>query len=151
MEIHATPAAGLVSTRAATNPSIRFHEAVPPAVLVDYTSSADVGLCLIEDTCLSYRYCMPNKLFEYFAAGVPPIVSNLPELARVVGTDDSGWVAERWSSEAVADIVRRISRRDVADKIEAVARTARRYTWEDQVPKLRELYGRLGFEASAAG
>ncbi|WP_323592289.1 hypothetical protein, partial [Aliarcobacter butzleri] len=40
--------------------NIYFHQAVSPDVLLDYTSSADFGISTIEDSCLSYRYCLPN-------------------------------------------------------------------------------------------
>ena len=44
-----------------------FHPVVSPEVLLKYTSSADFGVCFVEDSCLSW-YCLPNKLFEYLMA-----------------------------------------------------------------------------------
>ncbi len=60
--------------------NIYFHQAVNPDVLLDYTNSADFGISMIEDTCLSYRYCLPNKIFEYLMAEIPVIVSNRADL-----------------------------------------------------------------------
>jgi glycosyltransferase involved in cell wall biosynthesis len=61
-------------------PNIFFHPAVNQNELLDYTSSADWGLVLIENSCLSYYYCLPNKLFECVQAEIPVIASNLKEL-----------------------------------------------------------------------
>lgn len=68
----------------AVNDKIFYHPAVPPTELLNYTVSADCGISLIEDSCISYRYCTTNKLFEYAMAGLPVITSDLPEQARLV-------------------------------------------------------------------
>ena len=99
------PLEPFVAARTRNSASIRLHPAVPPQQLLAITASADVGLCLIEDTCLSYRLCVPNKLFEYLAAGIPPVVSNLPELARVVSRYQAGWVLPSWSSTELRSLV----------------------------------------------
>lgn len=54
------------------------HEAV-----VDYISTADIGLCLLEPVSLSDILALPNKFFEYAFAGLPVLYSDLPELARL--------------------------------------------------------------------
>ena len=45
--------------------NIIYVPPVDPSELPIYTSSANFGIALIEDKCLSYRYCLPNKFFEY--------------------------------------------------------------------------------------
>ena len=48
--------------------------------LLEITSSADIGIALIKPLSISYRYALPNKLFEYAAAGIPSLASNLPNM-----------------------------------------------------------------------
>jgi glycosyltransferase involved in cell wall biosynthesis len=79
---------------AANNPRVRMVSAVPPEQLTSYTVDADLGLVLIEDICLNYRFCLPNKLFEAMLCGVPVAVSPLPELIRYVNERRSGFVVE---------------------------------------------------------
>lgn len=76
---------------AASHANIHFHEAVSPDEVLRYTAGADVGICLIENTCLSYYYSLPNKLYEYTLAGMPVIVSQFPEMARLVRQFGNGW------------------------------------------------------------
>lgn len=135
----------LIRAQARLHPNVLFHPAVPPAELARFSASADVGLCLIEGTSLSYRYCMPNKLFEYLAAGVPPIVSDLPEIRRAVELHGAGWVLGEWSAAAVRDLVAGIDSVTVARYRAAALRAAEHYTWERQLPALQRVYGRLGF------
>ena len=39
------------------------------AELLAHTAEADVGVTLLQDTCENHRLALPNKLFEYIAAG----------------------------------------------------------------------------------
>ena len=55
---------------------------VPLEALLSYTAQADIGVSLLEDSCENHRLALPNKLFEYLAAGLPVVVSNLPEAGR---------------------------------------------------------------------
>ena len=67
-----------------SNGNIHRYEMVPPDQLVYLIQEATGGFCLIEDNCLSERYCLPNKLFTYAFAGLPVIASRLPEIERCV-------------------------------------------------------------------
>jgi len=44
-----------------------------------YFAAAEVGLCLLLPTCDRYRETEPIKYFEYAAAGLPEVVSDLPD------------------------------------------------------------------------
>ena len=83
-----------------------LHPFVPPDALAAVTPHADLGACLIEPATESLRLSLPNKLFEYLAAGVPVVASPLPEIARVVG-QGVGVLADPADPEAVAGALRR--------------------------------------------
>lgn len=83
-----------IKTYAKNNVNIHFQEAVPPDEIIKYSSSADVGLCLIENIGLSYYYCLPNKVFEYTLAKIPVIVSDFPDLSEFIDTLNCGWKIE---------------------------------------------------------
>lgn len=72
-------------------PNIFFHPAVKPNEIVSVTSSAHVGLTLIENYCLSYYYSLPNKLFEYANSNLPIICSDFPEMSDLVVSKKIGW------------------------------------------------------------
>ena len=122
-------------------PNIHFHSAVSPQELGKYTVCADVGLCLIEDCCLSYRYCLPNKLFEYLAAGLPTIISNLPDMARVIDNFQCGWIVEP-NSESVAAVVNGITPEVLAEKATAARSSRQEFTWEEEEHTLIAVYSK---------
>lgn len=74
--------------------NIHYHEPVDPADIFTVTSSADIGFCLIENTCLSYYYSLPNKLFEYINSRVMIIGSAFPEIESIINQYNVGWAIE---------------------------------------------------------
>lgn len=69
-------------TRADGAGNIYFHPAVPVGDLITLMSGADVGVFVTSSPALSYRYCLPNKVFEYAAAKLPMLLGDGPELMR---------------------------------------------------------------------
>ncbi len=56
---------------------------VPPEELIDFIASGDVAVIAAPDACLSYRYSLPNKLFEALFAGLPLVVTSELEDMRI--------------------------------------------------------------------
>jgi glycosyltransferase involved in cell wall biosynthesis len=137
------PLAEKIADVARRRRNVRYHPAVPPADLLEYTSGADFGVSIIEDTCLSYRLCLPNKLFEYLMAGVPVIVSNLPELTAVVQDCGIGQVAEEQTVEAVERAIRAALTLDASVLRANIDRARSRYSWEAQEHTLIRVHSRL--------
>lgn len=122
----------------------RIHvlDAVPPDRLLEYTASADIGVHLIQNTCLNHYYCLPNKLFQYILAGLPVIISDLPEIAKVVREYDVGILVDPADEGAVVQAMRRMTEEDDLRKRYAchAHRAASALNWEQEKVKLREVY-----------
>lgn len=73
---------------------VHFVDAVRPDDVTTFIRSADIGLVLIPDLCLSYHFALPNKLFECIGGGVPVVASDLPEMRRVVADHGVGLCVE---------------------------------------------------------
>jgi len=63
---------------------VKFTGKLLPDELIKLTHQADLGLSLEEDLGLNYRYCLPNKVFDYIHAGIPVLVSKLPLLEELL-------------------------------------------------------------------
>lgn len=75
---------------------IIFLGKLKPADLRGLTHQADIGLSLEEDLGLNYRYCLPNKVFDYINSGIPILVSDLPLLRELVSNYKVGeYLTER--------------------------------------------------------
>jgi glycosyltransferase involved in cell wall biosynthesis len=81
---------------------VRFIAKLPFQELQQYTAVADVGVSLDKPLHLNYAYSLPNKLFDYIHAGLPVLVSDLPELRRVVETYNVGAVVSKIEPQEIA-------------------------------------------------
>ncbi len=113
-------------------------DAVPVSELLSYTASAEIGLCLIENLGESYYYSLPNKLFEYIAAGVPVVASNFPVMREIVESNKVGLCVDPGNEEEIlASIQRMIENPEFYRSLVANCKeAAKRFTWEDETGKL---------------
>jgi len=128
---------------------IFFCQAVSPDVLLDWTSSADIGVSLIEPSCLSYLYCMPNKLFEYAMAGLPVMVSQTKDMAEFVERWDIGVVLSDVTPSGINQSIDQIISNVKFNKYGKRAyRAALCHSWEVQELRLLEGYASMGITPS---
>src|SRR4029077_33144 len=81
---------------------VQIEPAVPPAYVPALLGEAMAGLCLIQPVCRSYELTLPNKLFEYAAAGVPVLASDMPVIAAVVRGNGLGEVVPHDDAAGIA-------------------------------------------------
>lgn len=129
-----------IQAAAAQHKNIFFYPAVPPQVVLEYTASADFGISLIENTCLSYNYCMPNKLFEYAMAGLPVLVSNMKDMSELVSKNQMGLVISDFSAPGVNRAIDDFLMQDLAAMKANAYRVACEYAWEVQEQKMLTAY-----------
>jgi glycosyltransferase involved in cell wall biosynthesis len=137
-------------TRHGIGDRVSMLPSIPLAELLAYTAEADVGVSLLQDTCENHRLALPNKLFEYVAAGVPVITGTLPESRRLVEEYGIGWCVRPDDTEALAAALREaLDRRGEKSMEISLARAASELRWPREKARLIELYARL--EASDPG
>jgi glycosyltransferase involved in cell wall biosynthesis len=124
---------------------VKFFGPIPNDELLYYTASADVGMCVIRGDSLSYRWSLPNKLFEYMMAGIPVIASDFEEMGRVVIEAGVGTVCDPADPVSIANAVRAIvDDPQAADRYRNATRDAiTRYNWQVEQQVLIDLYDRL--------
>lgn len=123
--------------------NIYLHPAVSPQVVLDYTSSADYGFSFIENTCLSYFFCMPNKLFEYIMAGLPVLISNVKEMSDLVKKYEIGLVIEEEKTATINFAIEKIQQLDIGLLKQNLKKCAIENSWEMQEDKMIKEYKRF--------
>jgi len=88
----------------------RVHvvDAVPPEELLACTASATVGLMPYQPVSRNNMLALPNKIFEYTTAGVPVVVSDLPELRRIAVDAGCGQVYDSFDPLMLAAALREV-------------------------------------------
>lgn len=129
---------------------VHIVPSVPPDNLLHLTTDADVGVSLLQDTCDNHRLALPNKLFEYLRAGVPVVVSDLPEMRGVVDAHGVGWCVTPADADALAGaLTEALGKRDCRHLRDRVARAAEHFTWTVEQQRLLGVYHGLGAPAVA--
>lgn len=72
--------------------NIRYVGSVAPSLLLEELSRYDCGLNLLEAASYSDYLSVPNKFHEYFKAGIPQVVSDFPELGKMVTIHSCGYI-----------------------------------------------------------
>lgn len=121
---------------------VHFVGRVGPTEVASALADADLSVVYVRPTCLSYRYSLPNKLFEAIHAGLPVAAADLPDTAQIVR--DYG-VGEVFSSDSPHDLARVVSEVLAApEQFRAAARAAaQQLTWEGEAAQLLGLYRRV--------
>ena len=115
---------------------------VPSELVPQFTSSADVGVAPIMNSCLSYYLCSPNKVFEYMHAGIPVVASDFPELRKVVMGQNIGYVFNPEEPQDIARSIRKVLDVDgTRNQLRLNSmRSSRKYNWGLESRKLQGFY-----------
>ncbi|HEX7584016.1 MAG TPA: glycosyltransferase [Prolixibacteraceae bacterium] len=124
---------------------VKFLGRLPLGELSRVTRQASLGISLEEDLGLNYRFALPNKLFDYIQAGVPVLVSNLPEMRRIVDHYQIGTVADTHQRKELAEIMKvaLFDQEKISLWKQNLPKAARELCWENEEMILREVYGRF--------
>jgi glycosyltransferase involved in cell wall biosynthesis len=137
--------ASLMARAAALDVADRVELCAPvrPGDVTGALAGAAVGLCLIQPICRSYELCLPNKLFEYAAAGLPILASDVPVIASVVRDEGLGVVVAADRPDSVAMGLRHLLSPDrwrpAAERVKAFADT---HDWAAESSTLAGVYAR---------
>ena len=136
----------LIKTKVESNENVHFQPAVPYSEVLSYSCDADVGLVSVRPICLSYLYCLPNKLFECIQAGVPVLVNELPDCISLVKDYGIGKVVSGDAPENWLEALCEMERENPSFKTKANAgllRAQNDLNWEKERVSLMAIYDRV--------
>ena len=82
-----------------------FQGRVSSEKLHKYTQEASLGVLFEENLGLSFKYSLPNKLFDYIHAEIPVLASPLPEVKKIISKYNIGSCLKNRKPKLVAEQV----------------------------------------------
>lgn len=136
------PLAPTIEVAARKHPNLHLLPPVPMAEVVAHARGADMGVSVLDHSCLSYTYAMPNKFFEYLQAGVPVLVGDMPEQRAIIEQHGAGWVLPEGDDAALV-FLNQLSRAEIDAKQASAAAIATLFSWENEAERLKAAYAQL--------
>ena len=120
---------------------VTFVPRQTPENLFNYTALADIGISLDKDVSANAHFSLPNKIFEYIKAGLPLVISNLPDRVQPVRQYQIGEVVKDITAEAAAEAVKKISVPETLSQYRENCKiAAKELTWENEEKVLETVY-----------
>ncbi len=117
---------------------------VPFEELAGITPQAHIGLSIEEDRGGNYHYASPNKVYDYLQAGIPVVVSDLPEMRKVVLEYDCGLVLENENRtpQQLAEVIKAFWENQLLyqEKAQNALTAAKTLIWENEQKQLLAYY-----------
>lgn len=124
---------------------VRFLGFRPPPELPAITRKAWLGLNLLENSSPSYYYSLANKALDYLQAGLPSLQMNFPEYRQLNEEYACFLLTNSLEAKAIAERVQAL--RDDEDRYRIIQRhcriAAQTLTWENEVPRLMNIWNNL--------
>jgi len=118
----------------------RVHAPGPakPLEIVPFIRSADAAALLYYPHTDNNRFILPNGFFQSLAASLPLLYPDLPDLARVIGTNEIGEVFDPQDVASLADAIKRLAAepKTLARRGQAAALLGAETSWEHEEVKL---------------
>ncbi len=113
---------------------------IHPENLLIITQNAVLGVSLEEDLGLSYRYSLPNKLFDYIQAKIPVVATYLPEIKQVVKNYQIGEIVKNHSPNEIAKTINKVLKNKKSFYQIPLEKASKELIWENQETALSSIF-----------
>jgi len=129
---------------------LQFVDRVPNTEVPYWIRSCDVATIPWTWTEFSAYFTSPLKLFEYMAAGVPILATDLPSVREVLRHGENAWLVPPDDPKALSTGIQHLLENpDLAERLARQAREdVRQYTWKRRAATiLQHVFGHQKVEA----
>ena len=128
------------------NKNIYLHNAVEIKNILEYASSADIGIAYMKNGSLNDDFCLPNKFFEYIFSGLPVITSNTPDMARIINKYNIGTTISKIDSVNLINAIKKVEEIDKSDLKKSLLKAYFHLNWNVQENNLLKAFKELLLE-----
>lgn len=122
---------------------IFFHQPVPPAQIVQRIAEYDIGFYLLEPSNYNNDVALPNKFFDFLAAGLAVCVGPSKGMASIVRQYNFGCVTPTFNPDDAANTLNNLTIEDILMMRQAARAAAHLFNADAEMEKMVQLYRRL--------
>lgn len=131
----------IIQTEGLTD-KVVFKPPVEVAELIPEASASHMGAVLTKPVNINFRLTVSNKIFEYISAGIPVLLSDVPEHRYLNDKFGAGIILEDVTPEKIADAINNVYRnpelfKSLSDGVDVMEKEM---TWEKESEKLLDIY-----------
>jgi glycosyltransferase involved in cell wall biosynthesis len=121
---------------------VLFFGKKPYTELLNYTTVSDLGVSLDKNTNVNYKFSLPNKIFDYLHCGIPVLVSDLPEIRKIVEGYQVGIITPSHNPKELANQINQLFANDSLYKEFKIntRKAALELTWKNECRVLEKIY-----------
>lgn len=93
---------------------VSFRPPVAPGDIVTTIAEYDIGIFLLLPDIFNYYHALPNKFFDFIAAGLGVAVGPTPAMAKIAREHQVGWVSDDFDPHTFANMLNRLTPEDIA-------------------------------------
>jgi glycosyltransferase involved in cell wall biosynthesis len=134
---------GALVERLGLRERVEFIPKIPYDMLVAHAHEADIGICFWDAATPQRDFALPNKAFEYLAAGLMLIVGPCADLRCLVDDTKAGITLPDNNPETLSRSLAALPPEQIARHKRNAAEAAHRLGWQKEAEKLLALYERL--------
>ena len=120
---------------------VHFVDRVPYLKLFEYTSACDIGWSVISGSSISYKFALPNKLFEYMLCDLPVVASKLPNLQKFIQKYSAGELVDEHSLNQQIKAVNKLCKTK-SSSLNYGSVEKKHFTWSAQHSKFLQIIKR---------
>jgi len=118
---------------------VHFHQPVLPKQVVERISDYDMGIYLLASNAYNDQMALPNKFFDFIAAGLAVCIGPSPEMAAMVRKLGLGCVAPSFRPRDMAHTLNRLSWKDISAMQRASLAAAREINAQHEMTKFLDI------------
>ena len=122
-----------------------FYPSADVKDMIPLASKSSVGIAITEPICINFKLSVSNKLFEYAAAGLPVIMSDIPEHRYLNEMHNIGIILPQCTAMELGKAIIRLykDKRLYEELSQNALKLSEKINWEGEFEKLMQLEKKL--------
>ena len=125
---------------------VKFFGNLPYEKAIAFIKNCDIGLILFNSFSLNHQHAGPNRIFDYMAADLCVITTELFEISRIVEKENLGWIVPQNYPDDLVNLINEIIHdKNLLLEHKSKGRDAfsKRYSWNRMEAKILKIYSFL--------